>query len=611
MNVLSIENLSKTVNDEPLFENVSLGLESGEKVGVVGHNGAGKSTFLKLLSLKLYPDEGKISLGSEEDVVTLLQEVNFKEGATLASFLYEGDGKKIKLLNEYNKALEAGLSAASLDPIAEKEEIFSLETNYKAALTDLDLRLPMDTPFASLSGGEQKKAALARLIASRGTILLLDEPTNHLDIKSIEYLEKFISSSSSAIITVTHDRYLLENTSDTIWEIDGGKFYRHPGSYDVYLERKSERLENQKRAQKRLYSLLRRELGWLSRAPKARGGKDKSRKERIEAMMEKTKGEDEYAPSQFSSLARRLGKTIVNLNDISFSYGDRVLFEGFTYLFKKDDKIGIVANNGEGKSTLLDIITGFIKPSSGNLEKGVNTIFGYYDQKNRNLPEEKTALEYIEEIGSRIFTSGGEVSSEVFLQQFGFSRERIRTKISTFSGGEKRRLYLISKLALNPNFLILDEPTNDLDIATMESLEEYIDAFPGVVLIVSHDRAFLDCTCSSLFVFEHGRIKHFEGKYSDLASERASVKKEKAAPKEKNKRQSKGLSYAERKEYEALELKIDESEKLIARIEESFASFDETEDGTLSERGKKYALLKETLEAMVDRYLELEEKDEA
>ena len=611
MNILSIENISKTVNDEPLFENVTLGVEEGEKIGIVGKNGEGKSTFLKVIMGILPPDEGKISKNNETDIVMLEQNISFSDETTIESFLLDSDSRKIKLLKQYELALKANDNKTyeRLLPLLEKDDIWSLEVNYKAHLSKLNVNAQYDRRLKTLSGGELKKVALARVLALNPRLLILDEPTNHLDIKTIEYLEEQLNSLAISVIVVTHDRYLLNDVCTTIWELDRKKIHRHPGSYEAYLERRAERIMMEQKEQDRLATILRRELKWLARGPQARTGKDKNRKERIENMLSSVHNVQDIKQNQFSSLERRLGKKILECEDISF----KDLFSSFSYQFKKGDKIGVVGDNGTGKSTLLDILTGHKEPTNGVVDIGVNTVFGYYDQLSRDLNTKKSALEFINDIAERIFTGEGEMSSSQFLEYFGFPPTRQRTEVSVFSGGEKRRLYLISKLALNPNFLVLDEPTNDLDIKTMENLEQYISSFTGCCLIVSHDRAFLDCTCDYLFVIENNKITLFAGSYTQYREKIKERVEEKIKPVQENikiKREKKGLTWKEGKEKEELEKKMDSLNELIAKLEESFSDIQTNSLGSLQERSKKYEEAKAELEKSEERYLELLEKEE-
>ena len=619
MNILSIENLEKTLKDEPLFENVTLGLESGEKVGIVGKNGCGKSTFLKTLSGEITPDEGKISLRSGTNIVMLEQNVKYPEGCTVMDYLYLSKDKNIETLKDYHKALEKGDEKAytALGEKIEKENLWDIERSFLASITDMGEDFSPESRMDSLSGGEQKKVAIARAFALRPGLLLLDEPTNHLDIKSVEYIESWIKATSISVIIVTHDRHILNECCSTIWELDRRHFYRHPGSYSAYLERKEERIVMNEKEQQRLQTILRRELKWLMRGPQARTGKDKNRKDRIEEMQSSLEKVRDDKMTEFTSLERRLGKKILDLTEVSKKYGDRTLFSDFTFSFTKGMKIGLVGNNGSGKSTLLDIMDGRTLPDSGNVDKGVNTVFGYYDQLGRNLESKKTVLDYALDYGERVrYSKGEDVTTARFLEIFGFPSSMHRTPIELLSGGERRRLYLITRLISNPNFLLLDEPTNDIDIETMENLEEYISSFPGCAMISSHDRTFLDCTVDMLFVIENQKITLFPGNYTQWKEEKERIEKEEKITEtvkdkertERHGKEKKGLSYKEAREKEMLEKEIEEIEALIGKLEESFVTAEKTELGTLQERTKLYEDKKNLLDEKTERWLELEEK---
>ena len=619
MNILSIENLEKTLKDEPLFENVTLGLESGEKVGIVGKNGCGKSTFLKTISGVITPDEGKISLRSGTNMVMLEQNVTYPEGCTVMDYLYLSKDKNIETLKEYHIALENGDERVytALGEKIEKENLWDIERSFLASITDMGEDFSPESRMDSLSGGEQKKVAIARAFALRPGLLLLDEPTNHLDIKSVEYIESWIKATSISVIIVTHDRHILNECCSTIWELDRKHFYRHPGSFSSYLERKEERIVMNEKEQQRLQTILRRELKWLMRGPQARTGKDKNRKDRIEEMQSSLEKVRDDKMTEFSSLERRLGKKILDLTDVSKSYDDRTLFSDFTFSFTKGMKIGLVGDNGSGKSTLLDIMDGRILPDRGTVDKGVNTVFGYYDQLGRNLESKKTVLDYALDYGERVrYSKGEDVTTARFLEIFGFPSSMHRTPIELLSGGERRRLYLITRLISNPNFLLLDEPTNDIDIETMENLEEYISSFPGCAVISSHDRTFLDCTVDMLFVIENQKITLFPGNYTQWKEEKERIEKEEKITEtvkdkertERHGKEKKGLSYKEAREKEMLEKEIEEIEALIGKLEESFVTAEKTELGTLQERTKLYEDKKNLLDEKTERWLELEEK---
>lgn len=615
MNILSIENLEKTLKDEPLFQEVNLGLDVGEKVGIVGKNGCGKSTFLHVLTGDILPDEGTVSMRGGTNLVILNQNVSYPKGCTVSEYFYLAKDKNLNILKRYQEAIESGNDKVytELSEIIERENLWDLERSFYSSLTDMGESFDGNTLMETLSGGEQKKVAIARSLALRPDLLLLDEPTNHLDIRSVEYIESWIKSTNISVIIVTHDRHILNECCSTIWELDRKHFYRHPGSFSAYLERKEERILMDEKEQKRLQTILRRELVWLMRGPQARTGKDKNRKDRIDEMQNSLRKIRDDKMAEFSSLERRLGKKILDLDNIGKSFGGRKVFSNFSFSFTKGMKLGLIGDNGSGKSTLLDIMAGRTEPDEGFVDKGVNTVFGYYDQLGRNLESNKTVLDYALTLGERVSYTGGEdVSTARFLEIFGFPPSMHRTPISLLSGGEKRRLYLITRLVSNPNFLLLDEPTNDLDIETMENLEEYISSFPGCVVISSHDRTFLDCSVDMLLVVENEKITLFPGNYTEWkeAKEKEVIKRNEDKPQqnERRVREKKGLSFKETKEKEALEKEIEEMEELVKKLEDSFSTVSETELGTLQERTKKYNEIKIALDSKTERWLELEEK---
>ena len=608
MNILSIEDLEKTMDSVPLFSGVFLGLEDNDKTGIVGKNGSGKSTLLKCITGALVPDKGTVAVKNGLTIACLAQTVTFQPGATVASYLFEDRSEKIQLLKRLRKG------DTSLLDRAEKDGLWDIEREYYAVMEKLQANASPDRLMSSLSGGEQKKVALSRALAVKPGLLLLDEPTNHLDIPSIEYLEKWIQSSRNAVLIVTHDRRLLNECCDTIWELDKGSVYRHPGSYSAYLERREERYRMDEKEMERLRTILRRERKWLLRGPQARTGKDKNRKDRIDQMESSLHKVRDDAQNSFRTLERRQGKKVLDLWDVSKGYDGRTLFSGFTFSFLKGQKIGLIGKNGSGKSTLMNLIAGLENPDSGTIDKGVNTVYGYYDQLGRDLNSDKTILEYASSIAERIRLSDKEeLSTSMFLKLFGFSEERQRVVIKTLSGGERRRLYLVTRLLGAPNFLLFDEPTNDLDIETMENLESFLTSFPGTVLISSHDRTFLDITADMLLVIEDGKITLFPGSYDEWKAAKEAEKPSKAQLEKpipaQRPHEKKGLSYREQKEKEALEAAISKLEDLIKQLEDSFSDAKTTELGTLSERTKLYESSQTELETKTERWFELEEKE--
>ncbi|MGB4407044.1 MAG: ABC-F family ATP-binding cassette domain-containing protein [Sphaerochaeta sp.] len=638
MNVLSLENISKTLDEEPLFTEVSFGLEGGDHVGLIGQNGTGKSTFLRLLQGELLPDSGTIATSRETELTMLTQQILFSEEDTVRSYLYKGEGKRIALVNAYHQVIDAKQDSqtkrelASLTEQLDVTQGWNLESDYSSLLGELGLYDMLDEPIRNLSGGMQKKVAIARVLCAQPTLLLLDEPTNHLDIETIEWLEKYLKDSSMTMIIVTHDRYFLDAVCTAILELDRGSMYLHPGSFSAFLERRAERLSMMQKEQDRLSVVLRRELEWLKRGPRARTGKDTNRQDRIRGMLAEQKDVAETVQSSFSSSNRRMGKKILEVRNLAKKYGEGPVVKDFSYSFTKGQKIGVVGPNGSGKSTLLDLLSGHAQPDRGEREAGVNTVFGYYDQQGRNLNSDKGMLQFIQDISERITLSEGQtVTAARFLEIFGFPATMHRSAIATLSGGERRRLYLISRLVADPNFLMLDEPTNDLDLPTMENLEQYVQDFSGCSLVVSHDRAFLDLTCDELFVLDmEGNISFYPGPYSEWrAFEQA--KKEQAKKEETKKEESqqkalaekqqekpevtarrnekKGLSFKEKKELEELNVKMEAIHILQRNLEESFSDAQETELGNLATRTETYHRNSRILEEMEDRWLELSEKE--
>ena len=618
MNALSVYNVSKSVKDENLFSNVSFGLDAGEHIGIIGKNGTGKTTFLKLIAGQLEPDEGSITKNNSCRLAFLEQDVRFPDGCTLSGFLRLSDDSHVQLLVRYENG-EHDL----LDRITELGA-WDIEDRYKRYLSELGVSASADTPMAILSGGMQKKAAIARILAIEPNILLLDEPTNHLDIPAIEWMESHLNSTQLfTVILVTHDRYFLDRICSRIMEIDRHKAYFYEGGYTQFLEGRQQRINALQKEQDRLATILRRELEWLHRGPQARTGKDSGRKQRIEQMLgEQTRAEEESRA--FSSISRRMGKKILKLTDVSVRRGDKQILSGFNLEFVKGQRFGVIGENGSGKSTLLEILTGNLVPDSGEVDTGVNTVFGYYDQMSMHLPLDKSPLEYLSEIGEQIVLSSDYVVTPArFLELFGFPSSFHRLPIRVLSGGERRRLYLLSTLVKNPNFLVLDEPTNDLDIDTLRRLEQYILDFNGCVISVSHDRAFLDRTCTELIVMP--QAVRFEGNYSDYHAQQLAVKNSGSKVEEDRKsykvelksgnqsssqsgKQKKGLSFKEQREFEVLMKTIEELETEKSELEEFFSSGHIDTDGS---KQKRYREVTDSLESGYLRWEELAERAES
>jgi ATP-binding cassette subfamily F protein uup len=609
VHILSIESISKNYGLQPLFENVSLGLNSEDRVGVVGVNGSGKTTLLRLIAQQLEPDSGRIVFANGVSVGYLSQNPPFDPEQTVLEAVFAASDARMKLLLDYEQAChELGDNQAAtliasqqdgqdtdqqrnkrlLNRVAELAHeleasgAWELETNARTVLGKLgmpDLAATMGT----LSGGQRKRVALAHALIESPDLLILDEPTNHLDAETIGWLETYLARYRGALLLVTHDRYFLDRVTDRILEIDRSTVQMFDGNYSFYLEKKEEQelsraVEGQKREM-----LIRRELAWLRRGAKARTRKSKARLDSAASLMAQPK-EAVRAELDISVAASRMGKKILELRNISKAYDGRILVDGFSYILKRGDRIGIIGPNGAGKTTLLEIITDRVKPDRGSVEVGQTVRFGYYDQENRALPQGERVLDYVRSVAERIETADGVmITAGQMLEKFLFSGPLQYSPIGTLSGGEQRRLYLLRILMGAPNVLLLDEPTNDLDIPTLITLEEYLDNFAGCVIVVSHDRYFLDRTVEHIFRFAgEGSIRQYPGNYSAFIEARQEDERAPAPPTPKPARQpeqvasattgQRKLTFKEQRELEALEAAIEAGERRQAEIEAALAA---------------------------------------
>ncbi|MBU0954796.1 MAG: ATP-binding cassette domain-containing protein, partial [Spirochaetes bacterium] len=520
MNIVSLTGVSKTLIGTPLFKDVSLGIDEGDRIGLIGRNGAGKSSFLRILAGTLEIDEGQLAGKRDLRVNILPQSPVAEPGWTLQDFLLAGQSPAVELVRSYLQAMHnaADSSGSRLGELTERMEHeggFQLEQSYASLCNEFGLP-DIETCMDGMSGGMIKKAAICRALSGAPDLVLLDEPTNHLDIGAVELLEKKLLSSAFAFLLVTHDRVFLESVCNKIIEIDRSSMYSYPGNYSRYLEMKQERWSALEKADSRREAILKIEMKWLNRGARARATKSERRKSIIRDMQADVLERPE-AMGGFSSASRRLGKKILVAQDISKSYADTQVVAPFSFEFCKDDRIGIVGANGCGKTTLLRMLCGDLEPDSGTIDRGINTHIAYYGQTADQLPGELRMIDYIRQHADRIILGNGqELDPERLLERFLFDGMMQQQKLSTLSGGEKRRLQLVRTLAAGPNLLILDEPTNDLDIDTIELLEAYIQDFDGVVLIVSHDRAFLDEVCTTVLAFdEDHQLALFPGNYSE------------------------------------------------------------------------------------------------
>ena len=493
MNLLTAEHLKKVFTQRVLLDDADFSINEGEKIGVIGINGTGKSTLLRIIAGLEEADEGTVTRGRNLTIRYLPQTPVFDKGATVLEAILKNN---INELNQWN-----------------------IESEAMTAINRLGLPAA-DEKIEHLSGGQRKRIALANAVLAPVDILVLDEPTNHLDSEMATWLEDYLNDFRGAIVMVTHDRYFLDSIATRIVEIDKGKLYSYPGDYAAYLMLKAERQNMEIATERKRQSLLRTELQWLSRGARARSTKQKAHIDRIRAMQAR-QGPVEESKIQISSVGSRMGRTTVELKDICKSYGDHCLIHSFTYIFLKNDRIGIVGPNGCGKSTLLKIINGIVTPDGGDVTIGQTIRIGYFSQESEDMDDSLTAIDYIKEVGEYIKTSDGRITASQMMERFLFDGTMQWSKIEKLSGGEKRRLYLLRVLMSEPNVLILDEPTNDLDIQTLEILEEYLDSFDGIVITVSHDRYFLDRIAKRIFAFEgNGRIRQYEGGYSDYLNAR-------------------------------------------------------------------------------------------
>jgi ATP-binding cassette subfamily F protein uup len=525
MNYLSVDNLSKSFGERRLFTNISFGINQGEKVALVGINGAGKSTLMKIIMGIEVADAGDIAINQQVKISYVHQNPVFSGSLSIFQTIFDGsENETLKVIEAYQKAMldsENGIDNASeMQKIFEKMDqlqAWDYEYQIKEVLGRLGLH-DTEMQVGNLSGGQRKRVALAKAILEKPDLLLLDEPTNHLDLETIEWLEEYLSKANLALFMVTHDRYFLEKVTNQILELDQGNVYRYQGNYGYFLEKKAERREVEATEQEKAKSLYKKELDWIRRQPKARGTKAKYRVDAFEETKEKAFQKREEREIELSVTSQRLGNKIIEIEKLNKSYDGKQLIRDFSYTFKKGDKIGIVGPNGAGKTTFLNLITGLLTPDSGKVSMGQTTAIGYYRQEEDRFDEEKRLIDIVKEVAEVVTVAGGAtITVAQFLNKFGFPPKQQHTPIAKLSGGERRRLQLLMVLIKSPNFLILDEPTNDLDIVTLNTLEEFLDNFPGCLIIVSHDRYFMDRLVEHLFVFEdQGSIKDFPGNYTDL-----------------------------------------------------------------------------------------------
>ena len=620
MNYLSAESISKTFNDRWLFRDISLGISQGEKFGFVGNNGVGKSTLLKILTGEIQPDSGKVSIREGIRMGYLTQTPTVSDETSVKDLLFSEANEVAKVVKEYEDCLHhPDTSPERMQAVLEKmEDLKAWDYESKVHEVIEKLGVPdIDKKFGELSGGQKKRIFLAQVLLLEPDLIIMDEPTNHLDLSAIEWLENFLSGQNITLIMVTHDRYFLDAVATEIIELDRGQLFRYKGNYAYFLEKKAEREEILKVEVNKARQLLKKELEWMRRQPRARGTKAKYRVDAYYELEKKASQNLKKDKLELDFKEARQGGKILEVEHISKKYGSHIIIDDFSHVFKKKDRIGVVGKNGVGKSTFLDILTGRLKPDRGEVEPGVTTKFGYFTQESINLNPENRLIEEVKDIAEFItLADGSQISASKFLDNFLFPPEKQYNYVSKLSGGEKKRLQLLKLLVTNPNFLILDEPTNDFDIDTLNVLEDYLENFSGCLLLVSHDRYFMDHLVDQLFVFEgDGKIRVFNGNYTDYrdwadeeeargASKAGNIPlKESAASVQVEKKK---LSFKEKQEFEKLQAEIDALEKKKATITEEFERAGSNHQ-QLQKLSQEIKSVSDAIEEKTLRWLELSE----
>ncbi|KMT20968.1 ABC-F family ATP-binding cassette domain-containing protein [Clostridium cylindrosporum] len=621
MNLITLESISKSYSEKKLIENISLGINDGDKIGIIGVNGTGKSTLLKIIAGKMDYDEGKITKGSKVRIEYLSQSPEFELSDTVLGQVFRGNSDEMKLIRDYEYYLEKSRNNEDVsDKLIEIQgkidalNLWEMESEAKKVLTKLGIS-NFNEKIINLSGGQKKRVALASALITPCDILVLDEPTNHMDNETITWLEEYLNSKQGAIIMITHDRYFLDRVTNRIIELDRGNLYSYEGNYSVFLEKKLERMENEKSREEKKQSLIRTELKWVKRGAKARTTKQKARLQRFDELVSSV-DEIRKETLDISVASSRLGKKVIEINNISKSYGDKKLIDDFSYTILRNDRVGIVGNNGMGKSTLMKILNGDLSVDSGSIDKGETVRIGYFSQESDHMDVNMRAIDYIKEAAEFIENAEGvRISASQMCERFLFDGTLQYTHIGKLSGGERRRLYLLKILSMAPNLLLLDEPTNDLDIETLKILEEYLDEFNGAVIVISHDRYFLDRICDKIFAYEgRGYIKQYPGNYSDyilrkeienikeeanskVVVENKSDKNDIKTPKSSDKKLK--FSFKEQREFDTIDEDIEMIEEKISKIEKE-----------IENAATDYSLLQELIEKKEKEEKLLEEKYE-
>ncbi len=584
MNYLSVENLSKSFSEKILFDNISFGIAKGDKVALVARNGTGKTTLMRILAGLENPDSGQVTIRKEIRLVYLDQDPQLDPELTILESIFRDDSPIVKTIRDYELCLEVNESNPTEQSHKQLEELmhkmeeanaWDYEVRVRQVLSKLSIH-HLDQKIKHLSGGQRKRIALAKVLIEPADLILMDEPTNHLDVEMVEWLEDFLTQSGISLVLVTHDRYFLDNVCNKIVELENGKLFSYDGNFSYFLEKKLERDVNETSEKDKARNILRTELEWMRRMPKARGTKSKARIDAFYDLKEKAGGKKVDDKVKLDVKMNRIGGKVIEMKKVYKAFGDLKILQGFDYTFKTGERIGIVGKNGSGKTTFLNMLIGLESPDSGKINVGETIVFGYYSQQGLELKEDKRVIEVVREYADVIQLSDGtKVQASQFLNLFQFPPEQQHTFVSKLSGGERRRLHLLTVLVRNPNFLILDEPTNDLDLLTLGVLEDFLLHYKGCLLVVSHDRYFMDKLVDHMFIFEgEGKIRDFNGTYSDYSIDKEqklrALAKSKAEESKSLKDKSKEVptTQAERKKFTYKEkLEFENLEKEISKLE--------------------------------------------
>lgn len=611
--ILQAEKISKSYGTRILFEKLDININEGEKIALIAPNGSGKSTLLRILAGKDSSDlGGTIRYKEGIKIAWLEQDPDYDPEKSVFEEVFSSSDELSRTIAEYENAILANDTKRLENAMREMDRTdgWQYELKVKQILTSLHIG-NLDQKMSELSGGQRKRVAIAGAMLADAGLIVLDEPTNHLDLEIIEFLEEYLSRTSSSLLMVTHDRYFLDRVCNQILELDNGKLYRYQGNYSYYLQKRDERIENFNTETERARNLFRKELDWMRRMPQARGTKAKYRVNAFYDIKDRASQTISEQSMKIDVRSARLGTKVINCKGVCHSYGEYKTIDSFTYNFAKGEKIGLVGSNGVGKTTFLEVITGSLPPSQGTTEIGETVVFGYYRQSGLEFTPDETVIDIVRRYAEvATLSDGTQVPVTQFLSKFLFPYSTHNTKVEKLSGGERRRLYLVTVLMKNPNFLILDEPTNDLDIISLNVLEEYLAEFKGCLIIVSHDRYFLDKLADHIFVFEgNGVIKDYVGKYSEYREyvrelEREKTPREAKEPKEEVQTVRKGLTYKEKRELEALESEIESLEKEKSDLEAALSS-GILSPKDLTEKSVRIGEVISLIEIKSDRWLEL------